>query len=122
VRSEFTAGSFDGEPVPLVAPWTLSGGATWEAADWLWIAGSVTWIDESRRGSDYQGDSPDIPDRTQVAARVGGSIDRLRWSAAVQHWLDDTPYDTGFYSSFSGAYNAYPYAPTTLSASVGMTF
>ena len=110
INAEFEEGSFAGNEVPLVSPWSGSAGVTWN------ILGPQLWLDANLRyfspryldGNEINANAQYfVPSTALVDVKIGGLVDRLDWSAAVQNLFDEDYYDYGLDAGF-GFYSFYP--------------
>jgi iron complex outermembrane recepter protein len=115
-RAVFREGPQAGNDVPLVSRWTASGGVSWDVwPKWLTFDGIVRYVGERRMDNDQPNIQPLIPAHVLVDVRVGGEVDRMFWSFAVQNLFDvqyfdyavASPFPFGFASQLN-TYNAYP--------------
>lgn len=110
IDAEFQDGPFAGNKVPLVSPWTGSAGLTWN------ILGPQLWVDANLRyfsqryldGNEINANAQFfVPSTALVDVKIGGTADRLLWSAAVQNVFGEEYYDYGLDAGF-GFYSFYP--------------
>ncbi|MGE3149625.1 MAG: TonB-dependent receptor [Pseudorhodoplanes sp.] len=129
-RAVFREGMFAGNDVPLVSRWTGNVGFSWDIWDkYLTLDTVVRYVGERRMDNDQVNLQPLIPANTTVDVRIGGAIDRLFWSVAVQNLFDvsyfdyaiASPYPYGFASQLN-TYNAYPQPGRTFMARAGLTW
>ena len=123
-RAVFREGPYAGNDVPLVSRWTASGAISWDIVPKrLVFDGVVRFASERRMENDERNRQPLIPSHTVVDVRLGGEVDKLFWSVAVQNLFDLQYFD---YSAASGStlgtYNAYPLPGRTYLARAGVNF
>jgi iron complex outermembrane receptor protein len=108
-RAKFTEGQFDGNDVPLVAPYTASGSLSWNAPKQLYVTGTIKYVSDKRLDNDQANFQPKIPDYTVVDLKVGGALGPFTWSAQVANLFDVDYFNYGVASATTfGTYNAYP--------------
>jgi iron complex outermembrane receptor protein len=129
-RAVFREGPDAGNDVPLVSRWTGSAGLSWDIWQrYLSFDGQVRYVGERRMDNDQHNLQPLIPAHTLVDVRIGGEVDRLFWSLAIQNLFNvgyfdyaiASPYPEGFLSRLN-TYNAYPQPGRTFLLRAGLTF
>lgn len=123
----FRAGPFAGNEVPMVSPWTASGGLSWN------IFGPALWLDANVRyfsqryldGNEINANALYfVPSTALFDLKIGGQIDAFFWSFAVQNLFDRQYYDYGLDTSFPGFpfFSFYPLPGRTFMAKAGVQF
>ena len=115
-RATFREGTFAGNDIPLISPWTANAGLTWDIwRKWFVYDVMLHYAGERRLDNDSANVQPLIPAHTTVDMRIGGQIpvaDHVKnafWSFAVQNVFNDMYYDYGIASTSTiGRFNAYP--------------
>jgi iron complex outermembrane recepter protein len=103
-RAVFREGPFAGNDVPVVSRWTGSAGVTWNVVDKrLVFDGVVRYVGKRF----FDGDEANagrmiIPASTVVDVRVGGEVDNLFWSFAVQNLFNRLYFDYALDQSSPG--------------------
>ncbi|MSO85375.1 MAG: TonB-dependent receptor [Rhodospirillales bacterium] len=122
--AEFRSGPFATKEVPLVSSWTGSAGLGWDIVPkMVELDLDVRYTGERRLDNDQKNFQPQIPDSTVTDLRLGGEIDRFRWSLAVLNLFDVDYFDYGIASSTTfGRYNAYPQPGRTFMGRLGANF
>ena len=122
--AEFRSGPFATKEVPLVSSWTGSAGLGWDIVPKMADFDlDIRYTGERRFDNDQKNFQPQIPDSTVVDLRLGGEIDRFRWSLAVLNLFDTDYFDYGIASSSTfGRYNAYPQPGRTFMGKLGANF
>lgn len=123
-RAIFREGPFEGNDVPLVAPWTGSAGVSWDVWNkWVVLDVTARFIGDKRMDNDAVNVQPLIPSHAVVDARIGGEIDRFTWSVSVQNLFNADFYDYAIASTFAlGTFNAYPLPGRTVIGRAGIKF
>ena len=123
-RSQFRAGLFAGNDVPLVSPWTGSVAVSWDIyRKYLVLDAVARFFSNRRMDNDQVNVQPFIPGRAVVDLRVGGEIDKFFWSASVQNVFNTLYFEYAIASAFTlGTYNAYPLPGRTFLVRAGMRF
>lgn len=126
-NAKFVAGQFSGNEVPMVSPWTASGGLSWNIfGPQLWLDANIRYF--SQRFLDGNENNAAavyfVPATTLVDLKIGGQIDAFFWSFAVQNVFDRQYYDYGVDTSFPGFpfYSFYPLPGRTFMAKAGVQF
>ncbi len=122
--AEFRSGAFKDKQIPLVSRWTGSGGIGWDIVPKMAALDlDVRYSGERRLDNDQRNTQPMIPDFAVVDLRIGGDVDRFRWSLAVLNLFDSDYFDYGIASSsVFGRYNAYPQPGRSFLAKLGADF
>jgi iron complex outermembrane receptor protein len=117
-RAIFREGLFAGNDVPLVSRWSGSAGVSWDVwKKWVVLDAIARFVGARRLDNDQANVQPLSPSYTTVDVRLGGRIDRLRWSVAVENLFDAMCFNYGIASAFAvGTYNAYPMPGRTFMA------
>ena len=123
-KSEFREGPNAGNDVPLVSRWTGNIGLGWDIVPRLLIADlTLRYSGERRFDNDQANFQPMIPGYSVVDLRIGGPIEALRWSLAINNLFDVDYFDYGIASETTfGTYNAYPQPGRTVMVKLGMDF
>jgi iron complex outermembrane receptor protein len=123
-RAVFRDGVNAGKDVPLVSRWTASAGMSWDVwQKYVVLDTSVRYVGERRMDNDQANFQPLIPAQTLVDMRVGGEVQNLFWSFAVQNLFDVQYFDYAVASSSTfGRYNAYPQPGRSYLARLGVKF
>jgi iron complex outermembrane receptor protein len=123
-RAVFRDGVNAGKDVPLVSRWTASAGMSWDVwQKYVVLDTSVRYVGERRMDNDQANFQPLIPAQTLVDMRVGGEVQNLFWSFAVQNLFDVQYFDYAVASSSTfGRYNAYPQPGRSYLARLGLMF
>lgn len=122
IKAEFREGDNAGNDVPLVSHWTGNVGLSWDIVPRFLIADTVLrYAGERRFDNDQANVQPMIPGYSVVDLRIGGELERLRWSLAVYNLFDADYFDYGIASAFTlGTYNAYPQTGRTFLFKLGV--
>ena len=122
--AQFRDGPFRGNDVPLVAKHTGMAGVSWNIIDTrLTFDGIARFVGSARMDNDLRNLQPFIPAHTVVDVRVGGKIDRISWSVAVQNVFNQLYFDYAIASAFTlGTYNAYPLQGRTVLGKLALEF
>ncbi|OQW57871.1 MAG: TonB-dependent receptor [Proteobacteria bacterium SG_bin9] len=122
-RAVFREGPFRGNDVPLVSPFTASGGVTWNIYQkYLVLDATARYWSSRRFDNDQPNTQPKIPANATVDLRLSGEYDRLFWSFTVNNLFDVKYYDYGIASAFTpGVFNAYPLPGRTFLLKAGFT-
>jgi iron complex outermembrane recepter protein len=129
-RSVFRQGLFAGNDVPLVSRWTGNAGVSWNIwQKWLVFDGVVRLVGSRRMDNDQTNVQPKIPASTTVDVRLGGEIEKIFWSFAIQNLLNVSYFDYAIASPYPygpgsqlNTYNAYPLQGRSYMLKVGMTY
>lgn len=123
-RAVFREGAFAGNDVPLVSRWTANAGVSWDIwRKYLVLDTVVRYNGPRRMDNDQANFQPMIPSFATVDLRVGGEVDRMFWSFAVQNLFNTKYFDYAVASSSTfGTYNAYPQPGTAYMARLGVKF
>lgn len=123
-QAEFRSGPWKGNEVPLVSPWTGNAGVSWDIlGKRLTLDADVHYVGERRFDNDQANGQPQIPDHTLVDLKVGGEVEKVHWSIAVQNLFDQKYFDYGIVSTTtSGSYNAYPMPGLNAIGRIGVKF
>jgi iron complex outermembrane receptor protein len=123
-RATFREGSFAGNQIPLVSPWSGSAGATWNIAkDLLVLDVAARFAGERRMDNDQANFQPQIPAIVTVDVKLGGKYDRFFWSVAVENLFNVSYFDYAIASATTaGFYNAYPQPRRTVMLRAGTIF
>ncbi len=124
MRAEFMDGDFDGNDIPLVAPWTVSATMFWDIwGDYLKLAATVNYLDSKRLENDERNVFTKIPSHTLVDIKLNGAYRSMAWAAEVNNILDKDYYNYGIASATTmGTYNAYPLPGRTFKLTAGAEF
>ena len=122
--AEFRSGAFKDKHIPLVSRWTGTAGIGWDVVPKMAeLDLDLRYIGERRLDNDQNNVQPMIPDHTVIDLRIGGEVDRFRWSFAVLNLLDTDYFDYGIASTSTfGRYNAYPQPGRTFMGRLGANF
>lgn len=122
-QAKFTEGPYDGNDVPLVAPYTASGTIDWMIVKGVTFTGVVTYVSEKRLDNDQANFQPKIPDYVLVDLKIGGHVGPFDWSAQVNNLFDKDYFNYGVASATTyGTYNAYPLPGRTFLVRLGGRF
>lgn len=124
VEASFRRGQFNGNDVPLVAPWTASAGLDWTAFEWLTLSTSLRYVDERRLANDQANRAAArTPEQFLWDAKISGSYEHIFWALTVNNILDDRYFDFGTISTFvDGRYNGNPLPGRTVLLQAGLRF
>ena len=93
-RSVFREGPFNGHDVPLVSRWTANAGVSWDVwRKYLVLDAAVRYNGQRRMDNDQANFQPMIPAFTTVDLRIGGEVDKMFWSFAVQNLFNVKYFD-----------------------------
>lgn len=123
-QAKFREGRYEGNDVPLVAPWTATGGVSWDAWDkYVVLDLDARYVGRSRMDNDQANFQPLAADYTLVDLRIGGTIEPVDWSFTVQN-LGDVEYADLHYASAStyGSYSTYTMPGRTMMGRLGVRF
>jgi iron complex outermembrane receptor protein len=123
-QAKFREGRYEGNDVPLVAPWTATGGVSWDAWDkYVVLDLDARYVGRSRMDNDQTNFQPLAADYTLVDLRIGGTIEPVDWSFTVQN-LGDVEYADLHYANTTtyGAYSAYTMPGRTMVGRLGVRF
>jgi iron complex outermembrane receptor protein len=123
-RAVFREGPFTGNDVPLVSPYTASGGVTWNAwQKYLVVDATVRYWSSRRMDNDQPNTQPLIPANATVDFKLSGEYDRFFWSLSVNNVFNALYYDYAIASAFTqDRFNAYPLPGRTFLVKAGATF
>jgi iron complex outermembrane receptor protein len=123
-RAVFREGPFTGNDVPLVSPYTASGGVTWNAWEkYLVVDATVRYWSSRRMDNDQPNTQPLIPANATVDFKLSGEYDRYFWSLSVNNVFNALYYDYAIASAFTpDKFNAYPLPGRTFLLKAGATF
>jgi iron complex outermembrane receptor protein len=123
-RAVFREGPFTGNDVPLVSPYTASGGVTWNAwQKYLVVDATVRYWSSRRMDNDQPNTQPLIPAAATVDFKLSGEYDRYFWSFSVNNVFNALYYDYAIASAFTpDKFNAYPLPGRTFLLKAGATF
>jgi iron complex outermembrane receptor protein len=123
-RAKFREGIYTGNDVPLVSRWTGNIGVSANLYQQLAVFDAVLrYVGERRMDNDQANFQPLIPAHTTMDVRLGGQMQNLFWSVAVQNLFNVLYFDYAVASSATfGRYNAYPLPGRTFIAKAGVTF
>ena len=122
-EAQFAGGRFDGNDVPLVAPWTGSVSAFWDILPDLTFAATVHAADAMRLDNDQANFQPLIGGYYTADLKLMGRIGMIDWSAQVNNLFDRKYYTYGVASAATaGVYNIYPLPERTFYVRAGITF
>lgn len=121
-RAVFRSGTYAGNYIPLVSPWTGNAGFTWDIVKKALILDvNARFWSQRRMDNDQPNAQPLIPANATVDMKLGGEYDRFFWSAAVLNVFNVNYFDYAIASGGSpasifggatpptiGAYSAYP--------------
>ena len=124
VRATFTGGTYNGNTVPLVSPWTGDIGVSWA------IIGKALQLDTDvhgesakRFGDDLTNTYPQEPAYAVVDAKLHGEWQQIGWSLSGSNLLNARYYDLGWASTYTaGTASVYPMPGRSFLAKVGVTF
>jgi iron complex outermembrane receptor protein len=128
-RAVFREGVFAGNDIPLVSRWSGSAGFSWDIVDKRLVFDALAhFVGTRHMDNDSANTQVLIPAYTTVDVRLGGTINRFKWSVSVEN-LFDTHYFNYAISSLDfitglpayGTYNAYPQPGRTVMARASMT-
>jgi len=123
-EAKFREGRYEGNDVPLVARWTATGGASWDAWDKFVVVDlDARYVGRSRMDNDQSNFQPLAADYTLVDLRVGGTIEPVDWSFTVQN-LGDVEYADLHYASpvTYNSYSTYTMPGRTVVGRLGVRF
>ena len=116
-------GLFNGNDVPLVSRWTANAGVSWDIWRKHLVLDAVRYNGPRRMDNDQANFQPMIPSFATVDMRIGGEVNRVFWSVAVQNLFNTKYFDYAVASSSTfGTYNAYPQPGTAYMARLGVKF
>ncbi len=126
----FREGTFAGNAIPLISPWTANFGLTWDIwQKWVVYDLLVQFAGQRRLDNDSANVQPLIPAHTVVDMRIGGQIplgdlvQNAFWSFSVLNVFNEMYYDYGVASTATiGRYNAYPQPGRTFMFRAGFDF
>ncbi|HEY6024718.1 MAG TPA: TonB-dependent receptor [Pseudolabrys sp.] len=123
-RATFREGIYAGNDVPLVSRWWGNVGLSADLIPKLAVFDAVLrYVGERRMDNDQANFQPLIPAHTTMDVRLGGQVQNLFWSIAVQNLFNVLYFDYAVASSATfGRYNAYPLPGRTYMAKAGVTF
>ena len=124
MRAKFKDGDFDGNDIPLVAPWTVSTTVFWDIwKDYLKLAATMNFLDSKRLENDERNLFTKIPSHALVDLKLNGAYRSLTWAAEVNNLFDKDYYNYGIASATTmGTYNAYPLPGRTFKLTAGARF
>jgi len=122
--ARFIDGPYEGNAVPLVAPYTANAGIEWDATREIRLTGTVTYGGEKRLDNDQANFQPKIPDYALVDLRADGRLlETWHWSAQVNNLFDKSYFNYGVASAaVFGTYNAYSLPGRSFLARLGKKF
>jgi iron complex outermembrane receptor protein len=123
-RATFREGIYAGNDVPLVSSWTGNVGLSADLYGKFAVFDAVLrYVGERRMDNDQANFQPLIPAHTTMDVRLGGQVQNLFWSVAVQNLFNVLYFDYAVASSATfGRYNAYPLPGRTFIVKAGATF
>ena len=123
-RATFREGIYVGNDVPLVSRWTGNVGVSADLYGKFAVFDAVLrYVGERRMDNDQANFQPLIPAHTTMDVRLGGQMQNLFWSVAVQNLFNVLYFDYAVASSaIFGRYNAYPLPGRTFIVKAGATF
>ena len=123
-RAVFREGLFAGNDVPLVSRWSGSAGFSWDIWEkWVVLDAVARFFGPRRLDNDQANVQPMTPSYATVDLRIGGKIDRLQWSLAIENLFDEQYFNYGIASAFTlGTYDAYPQPGRTVLVRASMSF
>jgi len=123
-EAKFREGAFKDKDVPLVSRWTSTAGASWDAWEkYVVVDLDARYVGDRRADNDQRNFQPLIGAHTVVDLRVGGELEPVSWSLAVQNLFDQTYYDYAIASATTyGSSNAYPLPGRTVVGRLGLSF
>jgi iron complex outermembrane receptor protein len=123
-RAVFREGPFTGNDVPLVSPYTASGGVTWNAWQrYLVVDATVRYWSSRRMDNDQPNTQPLIPANATIDFKLSGEYDRYFWSFSVNNVFNALYYDYAIASAFTpDKFSAYPLPGRTFLLKAGATF
>jgi len=121
-RALFSDGPFKGHDVPLVSRWTANAGVSWNVwRKYVVMDAVVRYVGTRRMDNDQANFQPLISAFATVDMRLGGEVDRMFWSVAVQNLFNEKYFDYAVASTSTfGTYNAYPQPGVSYVARLGM--
>jgi len=123
INAKFTAGRFDGNDVPLVAPWTGNVAAFWDIMPNLHAAGIVNAVSAKRFDNDEANFQAKIGGYWTADFKVGGEYGAFNWSAQVNNIFDRQYFTYGVASAgTAGIANIYPLPERSYLVRAGVTF
>ena len=63
-----------------------------------------------------------VPANTTVDLKIGGQIEQLRWSLAIQNLMDVHHYDIGYVGYTPGSFSLYPLPGRSFMGRLGASF
>lgn len=123
-RAVFEDGPFTGNDVPLVSRYSGSFGFSWNVWQRYLVLDAMLRAWSSRRfDNDQRNFQPEIPADATIDVKLGGEVQKLFWSFAINNLLDAKYYDYGIASATTfGRFNAYPLPGRTFVVKAGVTF
>lgn len=122
-QAEFTDGDYDGNDVPLVAPFTATVSAEWRPQPWLSSMLVIRHVDEKWMDNDQENEQTQIPDYTLVDFKVQGQYEGWKASLSVNNIFDEDYYTDAVASTFTpGRFSAFPLPGTTYMAAVSYSY
>jgi len=123
-RSVFREGAFAGHTVPLVSPYTVSAGVTWNIwQNYLVLDATVRGWGERYMDNDQTNIYRRIPADATVDLKLSGAVDHFFWSFTVNNLLNALYYDYAIASTFTpGRFAAYPLPGRSYLLKAGVAF
>jgi iron complex outermembrane receptor protein len=122
-RSEFRAGTFEGNDVPLVPRHTGALTLAWDVLPKATLSASARYTGPKRFDNDQSNTFEKIPQYTIVDVKFVQALGAWQWQAAVNNAFNEEAFDYGIRSVFTpGTYNAYPLPERNYSLSVAREF
>lgn len=123
INAKFTAGRFDGNDVPLVAPWSGNVAAFWDIMPNLHLAGIVNAVAAKRLDNDEANFQTKINGYWTADLKIGGEYGAFNWSAQVNNIFDRQYFTYGVASATTaGRFNIYPLPERSYLVRAGVTF
>ena len=122
--AQFIDGPFEGNDVPLVAPWTASATLFWDIwKERLKLAVTAIYVDANRLENDEPNLSTKIPDHYLVDMKLSGAYGPATWSAEVHNLFDKDYFNYGVSSTTNPQrFNTYPQPGRTFLVRAGVEF
>lgn len=119
-EAKFTAGTYDGNDLPLVPNWKLSAGATVEPIDRLVATLQVTYVGERPYGNDKANAFPKMDAYTTVDLNLSYTWQRWRFFLNGTNLLGEKYADYAYAGSWGKSY--YPAPEATVWGGVAVSF
>jgi iron complex outermembrane recepter protein len=123
-RAVFREGPFAGNDVPLVSPYTASGGVSWNIWQrYLMLDATARYWSSRRMDNDQANTRALIPANATFDLKLSGEYQHFFWSLGVNNVLNALYYDYAIASVFTeGRFSAYPLPGRTYMVKAGATF